>query len=209
MQANAESAMISGAAKIVDGDTLDVGVIRVRLFGIDAPETGQTCKSVDGKSWNCGAAAATHLADLTEGQTIECEPKDRDRYNRIVAICTDQNGNLNERMISDGMAWAFVKYSDAYEGIEAAAKKRHVGIWGGNAELPWEYRENKWQRAADASPRLGCPIKGNISRKGEKIYYTPWSPWYSRTKIDEDKGERWFCDEAEALAAGWRAPRRH
>jgi hypothetical protein len=55
----------------------------------------------------------------------------------------------------------------------------------------------------------GCAIKGNINRDGEGIYHTPWgSQWYERTKITESKGEKWFCDKAEALAAGWRAPLR-
>ena len=48
-------------------------------------------------------------------------------------------------------------------------------------------------------------IKGNVARDGERIYHTPWSPWYGRTKISEGKGERWFCDEGAAQAAGWRA----
>jgi len=49
------------------------------------------------------------------------------------------------------------------------------------------------------------PIKGNINAKGEKIYHAPWSKHYAATKIDTSKGERWFCSEAEAKAAGWRA----
>jgi len=49
---------------------------------------------------------------------------------------------------------------------------------------------------------------GNINSKGERIYHTPWgSRSYDRTEINSAKGERWFCDEAEAVAAGWRAPR--
>jgi hypothetical protein len=49
-------------------------------------------------------------------------------------------------------------------------------------------------------------IKGNIGSNGDRIYHTPESPYYSRTKIDESKGERWFCTEEEAIEAGWRAP---
>jgi len=49
------------------------------------------------------------------------------------------------------------------------------------------------------------PIKGNINAKGEKIYHALWSKHYAATKIDTSKGERWFCSEAEAKAAGWRA----
>ncbi|WP_445081443.1 sunset domain-containing protein [Paracoccus versutus] len=46
-----------------------------------------------------------------------------------------------------------------------------------------------------------------MSNKGERIYHTPWSPAHAKTRIDESRGERWFCDEAEAIAAGWRAAR--
>ena len=51
-----------------------------------------------------------------------------------------------------------------------------------------------------------CAIKGNISRSGARIYHVPGSPSYDATQIDEARGERWFCSEAEARAAGWRAP---
>jgi hypothetical protein len=56
-------------------------------------------------------------------------------------------------------------------------------------------------------PSGGCLIKGNISQNG-RIYHVPGSPSYRSTKIDESSGERWFCTEAEAQAAGWRAPKR-
>lgn len=59
---------------------------------------------------------------------------------------------------------------------------------------------------ASSPPTTGCRIKGNISENG-KIYHVPGSPSYDQTKIDESRGERWFCTEAEARAAGWRAPR--
>ena len=53
-----------------------------------------------------------------------------------------------------------------------------------------------------------CRIKGNINvESGERVYHTPDSPWYERTEIDTEAGERWFCTEREAQAAGWRAPR--
>ncbi len=54
-----------------------------------------------------------------------------------------------------------------------------------------------------ASP--GCVIKGNISySSGERIYHMPGQHWYEDTIIDPQKGERWFCTEADARAAGWR-----
>lgn len=56
------------------------------------------------------------------------------------------------------------------------------------------------------SPASRCTIKGNVSRSG-RIYHLPDSAGYARTLIDESRGERWFCSEDEARAAGWRAPR--
>ena len=49
-----------------------------------------------------------------------------------------------------------------------------------------------------------CLIKGNISSKGERIYHPPGCRYYNATVIEPAKGERWFCTEAEAVAAGWR-----
>ena len=94
-----------------------------------------------------------------------------------------------------------------YVGAEAEARAARRGIWQEDTQAPWDYREDHWARAAAASPREVCPIKGNISASGERIYHTPWSRFYDRTKIDVSAGERWFCDEVEAVQAGWRPPR--
>jgi hypothetical protein len=59
---------------------------------------------------------------------------------------------------------------------------------------------------AAATPSPACRIKGNISSSG-RIYHVPGSRSYESTVIDESKGERWFCSEDEARAAGWRAPK--
>ena len=54
-----------------------------------------------------------------------------------------------------------------------------------------------------------CNIKGNISmRTGERIYHVPGGEFYDATVINPGKGERWFCSEDEARAAGWRKSRR-
>jgi len=201
----AHSAQVSGTAKVVDGDTFDVGAVRVRLHGIDAPEAGQSCRRANGKSWACGTEATNRLAELVAGHNVDCDALERDQYGRVVAVCRADGTDLNRTMIENGLAWAFIKYSDDYATAEARARDQELGIWQGEAEAPWDYRENKWARAVEASPG-GCPIKGNISSSGERIYHTPWSPWYSRTKINEGNGERWFCDEDEAQQAGWRAP---
>ena len=66
----------------------------------------------------------------------------------------------------------------------------------------WEFRAHRWAGAEQDAPK-GCAIKGNVTAHG-RIYHMPWSPWYGKIRIDEAKGKRWFCTEAEALAAGWR-----
>lgn len=204
--AAADTATVTGRAKIVDGDTLDVGAVRVRLHGIDAPEAGQRCQRANGRDWQCGTVAMNRLAELAEGKDVECDALDRDAYGRVIAVCKAGGVELNGTLVDEGLAWAFVRFTADYAGQEATAKAAGLGIWQGEAEPAWDYRANRWARAAEASPRPGCPIKGNVSNKGERIYHTPWSPWYDRTKVDEATGEQWFCDEAEAIEAGWRAP---
>lgn len=198
---------ISGIAHIVDGDTLNLGPVRIRLHGIDAPEAGQRCNDKDGGTWRCGDEATAALARLAGGERIECTALDVDRYGRIIATCRADGEEINSELIRTGLAWAFTQFSADYAELEAEVRESGVGIWRADTETPWDYRANRWNRAAAESPKPGCPIKGNISSKGERIYHTPWSPWYGRTKINEANGERWFCDEAEALAAGWRAAR--
>ena len=205
----AEQARITGTASIIDGDTIDIGPVRIRLHGIDAPEAGQRCGKVNGGTWPCGDEAIRRLAELIEGKQIECTADDRDVYGRIIAVCRVDGVDVNAELVREGLAWAFLRFSDDYAALEAEAKAAGRGVWQGEAQTPWDYRADKWARAAEASPRHGCPIKGNISNDGERIYHTPWSPSYDRTKIDEAKGERWFCDEAEAQVAGWRAAKWH
>ena len=106
-------------------------------------------------------------------------------------------------MVRQGWAWAFVRYSTSYVPEEAAAKAEGLGIWQGEAMPAWEFRSRRWATAEPAAPQ-GCAIKGNITKHG-RIYHMPWSPWYAQIRMEAgDKGKRWFCTEAEAVAAGWR-----
>ena len=199
--------VIEGKPRITDGDTLSIGPVVIRLNGVDAPEAGQSCTNANGKRWDCGTAATNRLAELVGTTNVRCHALDRDAYGRIIGTCFSGDVDVGATLVAEGLAWAFTRYSDVYVAQEAAAKELTLGIWSGSNETPWDYRENRWERAAAESPRPGCPIKGNISRSGERIYHTPWSPHYARTRIDEEDGERWFCDESEANAAGWRAAR--
>lgn len=201
---------ISGAAEASDGDTLRIGAVRVRLFGIDAPELGQHCGE-----WPCGAAAATRLTELAGAGPATCTPRDTDRYGRVVATCTVAGVDLGDRLVAEGLARAYVRYGDDYAAVEARAKAERVGLWrGAAAEAPWDWRADRALERVAASRRAeeaaaeasGCRIKGNVSSGGKRIYHLPGSRAYARTRIDEGRGERWFCDEAAAQAAGFRPP---
>ena len=200
-----DTPVIIGSAVVVDGDTIKLGPLSIRIHGIDAPEQGQTCQQHNGRPWDCGSAATAAMADMVRGKTLECEPLDTDAYGRIIARCLASDRDLGGEMATLGLAWAYREYSDDYAEVEIAARSQGLGIWQGTAQAPWEHRANRWERAVADAPD-GCPIKGNISAKGEQIYHTPWSSAYGRTQIDQSKGERWFCNEAEAVAAGWRQP---
>ncbi|HWK39842.1 MAG TPA: thermonuclease family protein [Hyphomicrobium sp.] len=191
-----------GVAHVIDGDTLEIAGERVRLEGIDAPEIAQTCGRNPSGTWKCGAAAADRLAELVRGHTVTCENRGYDKYGRVLGICFVDGHDMNAEMVREGLAWAFVRYSQTYVREEAQARAARVGIWQGEAAPAWEYREHRWVSAEDGAPS-GCAIKGNITAHG-RIYYMPWSPWYGNVKIEPEKGERWFCSEGQAIAAGWR-----
>lgn len=207
LAADARPIEIGGPARAVDGDTLVIGAQAVRLEGIDAPEDGQDCEDARGRSWHCGAAAGNALTALVR-DGVRCTGHAFDAYERLLGTCRANGADVGAVLVRDGLALAYVKYTDRYAGEEAAARKAQRGVWQGDFTAPWDWRRDRWRAAGGEAPSPDCPIKGNVNGKGERIYHPPWSRGYARTRIDEAKGERWFCDEAEALAAGWRAPRR-
>ena len=193
----------SGMARVIDGDTIDISGQRIRLHGIDTPEAKQTCQR-EGATWLCGAAATKALRKLIGGARITCIRRDKDRYGRVVAVCHANGLNLNAAMVQSGMALTYRKYSDDYTGQEMSAKAGRRGLWAGQFIPPWEWRRGKRLAsgtAANGNPP-GCRIKGNIGSKGDRIYHMPGGRWYDRTVITASKGERWFCSEDEAKAAG-------
>jgi endonuclease YncB( thermonuclease family) len=195
-------AEVTGPVRVIDGDTIDVGDTRVRLFGIDAPEMGQPCQGQAGE-FDCGDWVTGQVAQAFDGLTASCEGVDFDRYGRLVATCRVGRTDLAQWIVAEGFARAYLLYSDAYELDEKAAAIAGRGIWSYEQINPAAFRNRPGRSAPD--PR--CVIKGNIS-SGGRIYHLPHHENYGRTRINQAKGERWFCTEGQAQQAGWRAARR-
>lgn len=138
--------VIEGRATVVDGDGVEIDGQKIRLFGIDAPEIGQYCKRPDGSRWRCGQYATVELDRMAGGRTVRCEVKDRDRYERPVAVCRVAGDDVAEGLVAGGWAVAYRRFSDAYVDEEAQAKSAGVGIWRGSFELPWKWRERTRER---------------------------------------------------------------
>jgi endonuclease YncB( thermonuclease family) len=192
----------TGVARVLDGDTIHVGDVRVRLEGIDAPETAQTCQRATGDAWACGHESTRAMQAMADGRQVVCRNHGLEKYGRTLGTCFVDGRNINAELVKLGLAWAFVRYSSAYVAEEAQARTAKLGIWQGPATPAWDFRAKAWAAHAEEGPN-GCLIKGNITASGH-IYHMPWSPWYDKVRINGHASKRWFCTEAEAVAAGWR-----
>lgn len=133
---------IRGPARVIDGDTMEVDGKRIRMFGIDAPESGQECIR-NGKRWRCGASAGQVLTRWASGKEVACREMDRDKYGRVVGVCFMGKHDLNAAMVSSGWALAFRRYSNEYVEEENWAKANGKGIWGSRFEPPWDWRRRQ------------------------------------------------------------------
>jgi endonuclease YncB( thermonuclease family) len=136
------SAALTGRASIIDGDTLDIQGRRVRLFGIDAPESAQTCVDGRGQSYRCGQRATQALWGKIGGRTVECEGRDVDRYGRTVAVCRVGAEDINAAMVREGWAVAYLQFSRSYLWAELQARASGRGLWSGDFLRPADWRRS-------------------------------------------------------------------
>ncbi len=210
---------------VADGDTITVSVDgvdeRVRLIGIDSPELHRPVECF-------GQQAAGHATEMLAGEAVRLvgDPTqdDRDRYGRLLRYVELADGtDVNAGLIRDGYAFEYT-YHVPYERqtlfrrLESEARSAQVGLWSpatcngrGAADPTTGGPASTAQPVAtpiDSVPPGGCAIKGNINRRGERIYHLPGDSSYDETVISPSKGERYFCTVPEAAAAGWRAAER-
>jgi endonuclease YncB( thermonuclease family) len=119
---------IIGRASVVDGDTLEIHGQRIRLSGIDAPESNQLCRGDDSLQYRCGAK-------------VSCEGVDRDQYGRVVAICSIEGEDVATWLVRNGFVFDWPRYSRGrYTAAQKEAERVGRGVWAGSYVVPWAYR---------------------------------------------------------------------
>jgi endonuclease YncB( thermonuclease family) len=193
-------AQAMGPARVVDGNTLEVGGERFRLAHIDAPDKDQTCEHY-GSPWPCGEEAANVLTRTVAGRQVTCK---RGPSAAAAAECRVGIESLNLEMLMTGMAVAPPEAPAAFAEAEADARAARRGLWAGRFVRPAEWRQGARLQPTPAGER--CRIKGTVAADGQRIYLVPDNPAYVATPLIASRGERWFCTEVEAINAGWRLP---
>jgi len=134
-------AELTGQASVIDGDTLEIHGTRVRLWGIDAPESTQLCRGADSNLYRCGAKAANELDAFIAQRPVSCKPVSQDQYGRMVATCSVGDTDLGEWLVRSGLALDWPHYSRGhYDAAQYAADRAGRGIWAGSYVEPWSYR---------------------------------------------------------------------
>jgi endonuclease YncB( thermonuclease family) len=196
---------LKGRAYAAGPDTLRVAGTTVRLTGIEPPESEQRCGSGNAQ-WRCRQVAETALSRIISGRTVSCSPGGTDEAGRTLGYCAVGEKDVAAELVRQGYVFADGSFLARYASQEREARGAKAGMWAGEVERPAAYRTKLWEEAKLRAPE-GCPIKGQVSG-ASRIYVLPWSPDYGRVRVQEARGERWFCSEQDAVAAGFKAAQR-
>jgi micrococcal nuclease len=189
------SAWQGKAIHIADGDTITVltgerDQIKVRLYGIDAPEKGQAF----------GDKAKAFSAGMVGNRMVEVTEIARDRYGRVVALVEIEGRLLNTELLRAGLSWVYDRYCDApscehWRGLEAEARRQGLGLWANpNPIAPWEYRRNGSGARHQAGEVLGA-FRGNVK---SRVFHSPACRHFLCADCT-----RAFSTREEALASGY------
>jgi endonuclease YncB( thermonuclease family) len=204
---------VAGAGvQVIDGDTLQIDGHTVQLYGIDAPELGQYCEH-NGELWECGVEAALFLQKTVQfqGPPIECspwgeEPAGDGGSELVIGVCQVGPKVVGLTMVQNGYAMALPDSFPDYKEAEKQARQAKLGLWRGDFVAPWEWRKGKGDDVRSSDWVRRCNVKGALGPAGEAIYYVPTDEDYDQVAIDQARGERMFCSDEEARAAGMTRP---
>lgn len=143
---------LAGKPRFVDGDSLFLQGQEIRLLGIDAPEIRQECRSADGaQAIACGRQALAFVRGFSESGELVCTGWEYDKYDRLLAICKQDDVELNRELVMNGWAVSF----GAYEAEEAVARREQRGMWAGSFQPPSQWRnENRQAHSVNWLNRL-------------------------------------------------------
>lgn len=189
---------------VVDGDTLEIDGRVIRLYGIDAPELGQTCLN-KGTRWRCGLEAALELRRLIGfWGAIVCAPAGHGPEESTSICHGTEFQDPAEVLLARGLAVALPNAVPAYKRAEVAAKRAKMGIWRGEFVTPWDWRQGARLPGSPGGQTEECDVKGIVTDKGNRVYYVPTDKGYADIAVRAERGERMFCSDDAAELAGWR-----
>lgn len=203
--ANAEQISIQGTVqRVMDGDTVqllteDSSKVKIRLLGIDAPESQQLF----------GPESKQHLIGLSESKSVTAECIGVDRYKRLLCKLIGNDVDLNLEQIKSGMAWHYKEYAysqsrkdqEVYASAETQAQHARVGLWtSGLAVPPWEYRKGT-KTGKGATETL--KNSGLVKMSGSRICHEPGGRYYGKTTSFTP-----FQSMAQCIEAGGRLPKK-
>lgn len=201
--------VMAKVTRVIDGDTIEIeGGQRVRYIGVDTPEVTGTAECF-------GIQASNKNKELVLNKNVELEKdvSETDRYGRLLRYVYIDGAMVNESLVREGFANAStyppdVKHQSLFRTAEQEARNNNKGLWSAcnQTSTPTSSTNTGNTAPAPVAPADtgSCNIKGNISSSDEKIYHVPGCQSYNQTVINTSDGERMFCSEQEAVAAGWR-----
>lgn len=128
-------------AQVIDGDTLEIGATRLRLYGIDAPKSGQICEDLDSATYDCGVKAAEELVRLISDQPVRCHSVGRSQGDLPLVLCSVGSTDLNSELVRLG--WAVTFLSRDYQRREDEARSARRGLWQGRFQRPEDWRQER------------------------------------------------------------------
>jgi len=144
---------VAGRARARDGDSIVVGGVPIRIWGIDAPEWRQRCRGAYGRSYPCGRIAFRALAHRLRTARVHCVPRLRDKFERLVATCYRGDEDIARWLVREGLALDWPRYSaGAYREAEDEARRATRGLWRGDFVRPWDWRHGRRFAAATSPP---------------------------------------------------------